>query len=203
LTRKFKANLRNRERRLNALGETTLEVVKEGGPQSQALQIFYELEASGWKGEGGTAVVQHPSVKAFYDRLVDRSADLWVPILRVGGRPVAAQVVPVRGRTMFIQKTAYDREFSSYAPGQILTARLIRYGIKGGMEAIDFLGENMIWKADWAPRLRQHFRLVLFSPSLNGRYGYWTRYALRERAKQVPGLPRLVRWLRAQSRGSD
>jgi CelD/BcsL family acetyltransferase involved in cellulose biosynthesis len=204
LTRKFKANLRNRERRISALGDVTFEVVNGGGTPRSALQVFYDLEASGWKAEGGTAIVQRPSAKAFYDRLVDRAAEhIWLPILRVGGNPAAAQLVRVAGRTMFMLKTAYHPDFSLYAPGQLLTARLIHYGIANGMDALDFLGENMTWKEDWTPRLRRHYQLLLFSPSLIGRYAYWMRYGLRERARRVPGMRRLVRWLRPRRGDTD
>ncbi len=204
LARKFKANLRNRERRLQRLGQVMFEVVSRNGGDRRPLQIFYELEASGWKAARGTAIVQRPNVKAFYDCLVDRAAEhIWLPILWVGDKPAAAQLVRVSGRTMFLLKTAYHPEFSPYAPGQLLTARLIHYGIENGMDVLDFLGENMTWKADWAPRLRQRYQLLLFSPSLIGRYAYWMRYGLRELAKQVPGLQRLVHWLRTRPGGSD
>ena len=200
LARKFKANLRNRERRLSALGEVSFEVVTGSGAWDRALQIFYELEASGWKRERGTAIAQRASAKAFYDRMVNRTAgQIWLPILRVGDRPAAAQVVRVAGRTMLMLKTAYHPDFSPYAPGQLLTARLIQHGIEHGMDALDFLGEHMTWKGDWAPQLRPHHHLLLFSPSLVGRYAYWMRFGLRDRAKKVPGLRRMVRWLRARA----
>lgn len=197
LKRKFKSNLRNRERRLTALGEVSFQVVTADGPLQQAMDVFYALEGSGWKGESGTAVVQRRPVKRFYDGLVDKaSGDVWVPILSVNGKPVAAQVLRVWGRTMFMLKTAYDQEYSEYAPGQLITARVIRYGLDHDMEALDFLAANASWKADWAPQLRPHYQLLLFAPSLRGRWAYWFRYGLREQARKLPGMVRLARWLR-------
>ena len=203
LTRKFKANLRNRERRLEALGEVTFEVVQGRDQQAQALQSFYALEASGWKAQSGTTIVQRENVKTFYDRLVDRaSPHTWIPILRVHHRPAAAQLVRIYGGTMFMLKTAYHPDFAPYAPGQLLTARLIRYGIERGMEALDFLASNMTWKSDWAPRLRPHYRLLVFAPGARGRYAYWSRYGLREHAKRLPALRSFVRSLKGSGRHS-
>lgn len=200
LTRKFKSNLRNRERRLQELGGVTFEVVTERADQGRALEIFYELEASGWKGEGHTAIACRAHVKAFYDRLVERaSAQIWIPVLSVAGRPAAAQLYRVLGRTMFMHKTAYHPDFSPFAPGQVLTARVIHHGIQKGMEALDFLADNMPWKADWAPQLRRHYRLLLFSPSATGRYAYWTRYGIKEQARRIPGALRLARWVHART----
>ena len=199
LNRKFKANLRNRERRLQTLGEVTFEVARGRAEQRAALEAFYALEKSGWKGERGTAIAQRASTKAFYDCLVERTGpNMWIPILSVAGRAAAAQLVRVQGRTLFMLKTAYEPDFSPYAPGQLLTARLIRYGIDNGMEALDFLGDNMVWKTDWAPRLRRHYRLLLFAPCANGRYAYWTHYGVRKHVKKIPGARRLVLWLRAR-----
>jgi CelD/BcsL family acetyltransferase involved in cellulose biosynthesis len=198
LKRKFKSNLRNRERRLQALGDVTFSVAADGAARRTAFDLFYALEASGWKGQRGTAIARRTSAKAFYDNLEERTGQqMWVPILSVAGRPAAAQLIRVEGRTLFLLKTAYDPEFAPYAPGQLLTARLIRYGIEHGMDTLDFLGDHMTWKADWEPRLRQHCCLMLFAPSGRGRYAYWTRYGLREHAKKIPGATRLVRWLRS------
>jgi len=179
LSRKFKANLRNREHRIQALGEVTFEIAT-GGDLERALQVYYHLDSSSWKSQHGTAVCQQANVKPFYDRLVKTAPEqIWIPILSVGGVPAAAHVLVVRDRTMFLQKTAYNLAFAPYAPGQLLTARLIRHGIDHGMEALDFLAANMTWKSDWEPALRAHYRLLLFAPSVNGRYAYWMRYGLR------------------------
>jgi CelD/BcsL family acetyltransferase involved in cellulose biosynthesis len=204
LKRKFKANLRNRERRLQTLGEVTFAVARTRTEQRAALEILYALEASGWKGERGTAIAQRAGAKVFYDGLEERTAlNTWIPILSVAGRVAAAQLIRVHGRTLFLLKTAYDPAFSPYTPGQLLTARLIRYGIDNGMEALDFLSENMTWKSDWEPQLRRHYRLLLFAPSPRGRYAYWTRYGIREHAKRIPGARQFVRWLKGRGEPNE
>lgn len=198
LKRKFKANLRNRERRLQALGAVTFVVAGAGADQQAALETFYALELSSWKGKRGTAIARQERTKAFYDGLRERTArDVRISIMTVGGRAAAAQLIRVHGRTLFLLKTAYDPVFAPYAPGQLLTAHMMRYGLEHGMEVLDFLGDDMTWKQDWEPRLRRHYRLSLFAPSARGRYAYWTRHGIREHAKRVPGLRRVVRWLRA------
>lgn len=202
LARKFKANLRNRENRFQALGAVKFEIAT-GADLTRALQIWYDLDSGSWKSQHGTAVFQQANVKTFYDRLVERARDqIWIPILSVRGEPAAAHFLLVRDRTMYLQKTAYNLAFAPYTPGQLLTARVIRYGIEHGMEALDFLAANMTWKSDWAPQLRPHYRLLLFAPSGSGRYAYWTRYGLREQAKRIPGLHKIVRAVKARRRGA-
>jgi CelD/BcsL family acetyltransferase involved in cellulose biosynthesis len=200
---KFKANLRNRERRIALLGEVGFQLVAGDDPtHERALEIFYRLEAGSWKGLEGTAIAQRPACRALYDRLVARAGDrVWIALLRVAGRAVAAQILRVEGGTLFMLKTAYDPEFAPYSPGQLLTARVIRDAIEKGFRALDFLASNMRWKSDWVPRLRPHVRAILFAPSANGRYAYWTRYGLREIARKVPGARQLARWPRSWGHG--
>ncbi|HVH67084.1 MAG TPA: GNAT family N-acetyltransferase [Gemmatimonadales bacterium] len=198
LTRKFRHNVRRSERRLGELGEVRLQVATGGTRLKQALDVFFHLEASGWKGRSGSAVAQRPQVRRFYDGLVDRSrAQVWIPVLTVSGAPVAAYVLRVNGRSIFALKTSYDESYSRYAPGQVLTARLIRYGLERGMEMFDFMADRARWKDDWASEFRPHYELLLFAPSPAGRFGYWVRYGLREHARKIPGALRLARWLRA------
>jgi CelD/BcsL family acetyltransferase involved in cellulose biosynthesis len=199
LTRRFKRNLRRREEQLAELGDVRLDVVTAGAGLKQALNVFYRLEASGWKGRSGTAVAQRPQVKRFYDGLVDRApAQVWIPILTVCGDPVAAYVLRVFGRNIFALKTGYDETYSKYAPGLVLTARVIRHALERGMKMLDFMANQVRWKGEWAGEVRPHYELLLFAPSPAGRYAYWARYGLREHAKKFPGVVRLARWLRAK-----
>lgn len=197
LDRKFKSNLRNRERRLDKLGAVTFEVATAASGLEPALQAYYALDTESWKSRNGSAVFQQANVKTFYDYLVTRAPErIWIALLKVDGAPAAAHFLLVHDGTMFLQKTAYSPAFAPYAPGQLLTARLIRHGIANGMRALDFLAANMTWKSDWEPLLRPHYRLMLFAPSVRGRYAYWTRYGWRERAKRIPGLRRAARAIR-------
>ena len=187
LARKFKSNLRNRESRIQTLGrgDVTFEIAT-GNDLKRAFEIYYALDSHSWKSAHGSAVFQQANVKRFYDLLVERAPEqIWIPLLSVNGEPAAAQFLLVRDRWMYLQKTAYSPTFAPYAPGQLLTARLVRHGLAHGMEALDFLAANMTWKADWAPRIRPHYQLLLFAPSARGRYAYWSRYGVRESAKAL------------------
>ena len=197
LTRRFKRNLRRAERRLGELGEVRFDVVTTRTRLKQALDVFYRLEASGWKGRNGTAVAQCSQVKRFYDGLVDR-AEVWIPILTVCGDPVAAYVLRISGHNIFALKTGYDQTYSKYAPGLLLTSRVVRYGLEHGMEMLDLMADESRWKANWAPEVRPHYEVLLFAPTPTGRYAYWVRYGVRQQAKRLLGAVRLTRWLRAK-----
>ena len=88
--------------------------------------------------------------------------------MSVGEQAIAAQLIYVFERTMYLLKTAYNPEFAAYSPGQLITAQVMRYGIDKGMEDFDFLGLIMPWKEDWLPQLRNNIRMTLFAPSIGG-----------------------------------
>ena len=71
-------------------------------------------------------------------------------------------------------------------------------GIEHGMEALDLMAGNAGYKADWARQFLPHHELLLFAPSLAGRYAYWARHGIQEQVKKVPGMIRLARWVRTQ-----
>jgi CelD/BcsL family acetyltransferase involved in cellulose biosynthesis len=197
----FKYRLRNRLKRLAARGDVEFEMVSSAQGVTAVLPKFYQLEASGWKGAQGTAIVQQPSVKRLYDELTIRACgDVRIALLTVAGTPIAAQVLRVCGRTLFMLKIAYDEAYGLFVPGQLLTARVVQYGIQQGMEALDFLADNAPWKEIWATGFVPHRRMLLFAPTFAGQYAYWARYGIREQARRVPGITRLVHWLRRDTR---
>jgi CelD/BcsL family acetyltransferase involved in cellulose biosynthesis len=199
LSAKFKANLRHRERRLARRGAITFDLASGERGASRAIEAFYRIESSGWKGQRGTAVAHQPRVKRLYDGMIaGAGADVLIPVLSVSNTPVAAQVLRMRGRTMFMLKTAYDEAYSECAPGQLITARILQYGVQHGTTALDFLADNAPWKAEWATEFLRHHRISLFAPTLAGRYAYWARYGIRDQVKRVPGAVRMVRWMRGQ-----
>lgn len=196
----FKYKLRNRLKRLALKGEVAFDMASTAQDVSNALPKFYQLEASGWKGAQGTAVVQQPSVKRLYDELVRACGDVRIALLNVAGTPIAAQVYRASGRTLFMFKTAYDEAYGLYVPGHLVTARVVQYGIQHGMTALDFLADNAPWKEIWATDFIRHHRMLLFAPTLAGRSAYWSGYGIRDQVKRVPGFTQLVHWLRRDTR---
>ena len=193
----FKYRLRNRLKRLAAKGDVAFDIASTQPEIHAALPKFYQLEASGWKGAQGTAVVQQPNVKRLYDEIIRRSCgDVRIALLEVSGTPIAAQVYLASARTMFLLKTAYDEAYGLFVPGQLITARVVQYGIEQGMNALDFMADNERWKANWATEFIRHQRMLLFAPTLAGQYAYWAGYGIRDQLKRVPGFTRLVHWLR-------
>jgi CelD/BcsL family acetyltransferase involved in cellulose biosynthesis len=73
-------------------------------------------------------------------------------VLYVGGRPVACRL-GLRSRTVLAQWfPAYDREFTRYAPGMILTLRMAEAAAAAGLEYVDLGKGDEPYKAKLATR---------------------------------------------------
>ena len=92
-----------------------------------AIEDFLALEASGWKGESGTAAAHHEEVRSFIKMaLLALTAENKVAIHRLllDGRAIAAAITLYSGDTAWYWKTAYDENLARFAPGVLLSAAL-------------------------------------------------------------------------------
>jgi CelD/BcsL family acetyltransferase involved in cellulose biosynthesis len=184
----FRANLRRRARRLQELGAVA--VARAGAPDEAdaALSDFLALEASGWKGKGGTAIALDPALVLFYARIVRDAAArgaLAVRALTLDGRPVAVHLGLVHRGVYLLPKTAYDEALASVSPGQLLQREVLAECEARGLAAFDFLGPDMPWKSDWAPERVAHDWLYVYRPGAAGRARHALRHRLRPAVKEV------------------
>lgn len=139
-------------------GEGALAVANISDPQAiaPAFEAFLAMEANGWKGGKGTALLSLTGHADFGRRLVAGLAaagNASVALLTLDGRPVAAQVLLYCGKTAYTWKTSYDPAFARYSPGTLLVDRIATDLLDSGTaEVIDScsLGEGFmaqLWTA--------------------------------------------------------
>lgn len=123
LSSSTRKKLRQHRRRLEEKGKLESHIYIAAADVSQAFEDFLTLEASGWKGRTGTALLCDPAeatlVRSMVTALAQRG-DAWVHALSQNGKAIAAQVVLRAGATAFTWKTAYDETLGDYSPGMLL-----------------------------------------------------------------------------------
>ncbi|TQF26298.1 acyl-CoA acyltransferase [Bradyrhizobium sp. UNPF46] len=128
-TKKLK-ELRRQRHRLEAHGPVTFDVARRPDEIGPALETFLQLEASGWKGKRGTALVQHDGDATFIRRAVPalaETAQCEIITLRAGTTAVAAGIVLRHQDRAFFFKLGIDERFAKYSPGVQLTLELTRH----------------------------------------------------------------------------
>jgi hypothetical protein len=121
--------LSRQRRRLSGAGKIKMDVACEPADVAAALEVFMQLEQRGWKGRGGTAAMQAPSVRQFMQRAMAGLAargQARIARLEAGGRCVAAGILLQSGSTGWFWKVAYDEDAARASPGVQLALDLTR-----------------------------------------------------------------------------
>ena len=123
LSGKRRKEFRRQRRRLAEHGP--VDVVELTAEQSAdtLIDVFVDLEASGWKGQARTAFREKPADLRFLRQVTDqahRRGRLMATALRVNGRPVAAKLNLLAKGGAFAFKIAFDEQFARYSPGVLL-----------------------------------------------------------------------------------
>ncbi len=86
-------------------------------------------------------------------------------LLRLGGRPVAAQLWIASGGWASVMKLAHDEAFAPLSPGTVLTALMIRSLIeREAVDTLDFGRGDDPYKQLWAERREPRIGLLLINP---------------------------------------
>lgn len=127
--RKLK-ELRRQRRRLADYGAVRFDVARTPDEVSPALETFLALEASGWKGKRGTALLQRAGDSRFVRTaapLLARAGACEIVSLHAGATPVAAAIVVRHQNRAFYFKIGIDETFAKFSPGVQLTLDLTRH----------------------------------------------------------------------------
>ncbi len=119
--------LRRQWRRLSETGAVLFTAATEPPAVAAAIDDFFALEASGWKGRAGTATADHDDLHHFIRTAVGGLAaegKASINRILVDGRAIAATIMLRSGRSAWFWKIAYDETFARFSPGVMLTAVL-------------------------------------------------------------------------------
>jgi CelD/BcsL family acetyltransferase involved in cellulose biosynthesis len=164
LPARFKRNLRRLGRKVSDQGEVTASFHTGSVPCGEHLAAFMRIEASGWKGRMGTAIVKDPRHIAFFTALTTRLAELgWLEwhFLRVNGKEIAGHLAVKMNRTLTLFKIAYDDEYAAFSPGNILFEKMIERAFTSGLvDEVNFLSDEP-WMKNWGLSRRPYYDLYL------------------------------------------
>ncbi len=122
--------LRRQRHRLAEHGAVHFDVARTPEDVTCAIETFLTVEASGWKGRRGTALVQHDGDARFVRRATVALAETRqceIVSLRAGDTPVAAAIVLRHQDRAFYFKLGIDERFAKFSPGVQLTLDLTRH----------------------------------------------------------------------------
>lgn len=116
-------------RRLEQEGVVAFERVKDAEAVAARVEDFLRIEASGWKGQRGTAFLSRPRDASFarraYGGMPEAAGLASVDSLLLDGEPIAVSINISTGRTLFTPKCAFDERYRKFGPGMMLEYKVI------------------------------------------------------------------------------
>jgi CelD/BcsL family acetyltransferase involved in cellulose biosynthesis len=131
----------------------------------------FRVEAAGWKGRNGTAILMDARARRFwsaYARAAARLGTLRLFFLRIGDATAAVRMAVERGGRLWELKVGYDERFARHSPGILLTHETLRYACQHGLAAHEFLGVAEPWHRWWPLEMRHYASARSYPLSLLG-----------------------------------
>jgi CelD/BcsL family acetyltransferase involved in cellulose biosynthesis len=159
-------------RRLDEQGEVWLGIEPNLAGLERLLAEAFRIEALGWKGRAGTAIVSRPETLAFYRDVARWGAEqgtlvLW--FLRVDGRAIAFAMGFEQCGVYYDLKVGFHPGWSRFGPGVLLMEARIRHAFDSGLRGFEFLGGQARHKLDWTGTCHDRVRLQAFGRGPGGK----------------------------------
>jgi len=159
ISRKERQELRRRERRLQEQGKLTRVALGRGEDVARWIDEFLKLEASGWKGKEGTAMICSEANRRFLTETftaAHKRGRLEMVGIDLDGKPLGRCTGFIAGEGSYAFKPAYDEAFAKFSPGIIAEVARIRTlhelpGVKWMDSFTD--ADNSVMSRLWKDRL--------------------------------------------------
>ena len=152
---KLRSQLRQIRLRLREHGKLTFSRITTA--DREALERFYKLEASGWKAQRGSCVLNDGS-RSFYNEVAEAAARegyLSLYTLELNGILIAAHISFVHRDRCYSPKVAYNEDYKQFAPGHLIVAEIVRDCAARGIRGFDITGQDQPWKMKWTSEVRE------------------------------------------------
>jgi CelD/BcsL family acetyltransferase involved in cellulose biosynthesis len=184
----WKKKLQRSRRKMVKDYEAAFDMARSPADLETELSEGFAVEASGWKGEAGTAIVSRPDTELFYRRIAtvfhDRDELRLSRIVLDGELAAFSYCLEHRGALYGI-KAGYDERFRKYSPGLVLQLATVEQCFASGVNTFELLGDQTDWKAKMATSTRSQMTLRAYRRRPTGLAGYAYRAALRPRLRSA------------------
>ena len=140
LSGKKRKELRRQFTRLGEAGELAVTRRDDDDGLVEWVEAFLALEAGGWKGQAGSALISHPETAALFRQSLAGAAArgrLERLALTLDGRPIAMLASFLAPPVAFSFKTAFDEAYSRFSPGVLLQRENLEMLARPDIEACD------------------------------------------------------------------
>jgi hypothetical protein len=167
-----RSDFRRARRLAEKIGPVRCEVISPTpATLSPLLEEAFRVEATGWKGRSGSALLTSTARGAFYRRYAAAACQqgiLRVCFLRIGEQAAAMQLATECAGGFWLLKIGYDEQFAQCSPGMLLMLETIRYAAARSLQSYEFLGTMESWSQLWAPQIHSYVSLRAYPARAQG-----------------------------------
>ena len=178
LSSKLRTKLRQVRRKLAEYGSAQLRRVDTY--DREALDRFSRMDASGWKGKEGTAILR-AGTQPFYDEIAKSAAHFGyfsLYMLELRGELMAGHFSFTYRNMCYSPITSYNEKFAYYGPGHLIVSEILQDCAARGVGGFDITGQDQPWKMMWTREARPVSHHFVFRGAL-GRLAYSAGYLFR------------------------
>lgn len=182
------APLERFRRKMGREYEAGLTMIEPAVDIEAELSDGFRVEAGGWKGKEGTAIVSNPETESFYRGLAAVFAErdgLRINRIALDGETVAFDLCLLHRDRLYLLKTGFDEAFRRLAPGLVMRLSVIERCFELGLDAHELLGDASEWKLKFADAERAHATLDVYPRGPRGSAEHLYRGSLRPRLKRA------------------
>ena len=167
-----RASLRRAMRRAERIGPIEYEIHSPKPHELKGLlKQSLEIEAAGWKGRNGSALLADGNRRRFFEQYATIASErgvLRLCFMKVRGRGVATQIAVESGGSFWLLKVGYDETFSRCSPGNLLMMETLRYAASRGLRTYELLGSAEPWTEIWTDQVRACVSVWAYPKNLRG-----------------------------------
>jgi CelD/BcsL family acetyltransferase involved in cellulose biosynthesis len=184
--KRWGAPLERFRRKMDRDFEAEFSIVEPPSDLERELGDGFAVEASGWKGEAGTAILSSPETEAFYRKIAEAFAardELRLSRIVLDGQTAAFDFCLLHRGRLYLLKTGFDERYRKLAPGLVMRLSIVERCFELGLQAHELLGEESEWKAKFATGKRSHLKAIGYPAGLSGLLRRSYRNAVRPKLK--------------------
>lgn len=170
---KFRKNVNAAQRKALCRGSLSLQHLATTDELDCFLSRGFALEASGWKGDQGTAITSSASTRMFYEgvaRDFHRRGEFKAFLLENDDDDLAFLFCIAGFGVVRALKIGVNDGLRNLAPGMLITKEVLAYlHNAGGIDIWDFCGGEARWKRDWGNVTEKLYRIDICNDSIMGR----------------------------------
>lgn len=187
-SRNGRSTLMRRQRKLLGRMGYSFEILQTWPEIEPLLREVFDIEASGWKGEQGTAIMQVPEMRSFYTQLAETAAaagTLRLFLLKNQDSIVAFEFNLLTDGVLYLLKKGFLASQGKHSPGQVLLLQVVRWAFaEPDVRFYDMLGNSRMRDPSKERFITEDyplFRLRFFDRSVRSAIA-WGVYRTRQQA---------------------